>query len=118
MEDEQRKRMFENQIKDITNSDKIIDNNKSIILEFLKVKQGQGLTFNRLNRLCVALKPIFNVMNYDVRTIDGNKVQNIIISINGNAKWKDWTKNSNVKVLKNFLRWLNKTYNIHIDLLQ
>jgi integrase len=116
MEDEQRKRMFENQIKDITNSDKIIDNNKSIILEFLKVKQGQGLTFNRLNRLCVALKPIFNVMNYDVRTIDGNKVQNIIISINGNAKWKDWTKNSNVKVLKNFLRWLNKTYNIHIDL--
>ncbi|MGC8533591.1 MAG: tyrosine-type recombinase/integrase [Candidatus Parvarchaeum sp.] len=116
MEDEQRKRIFENQIKGITDSNKILNKNKSILLEFLKFKQGQGLTFNRLNRLCVALKPLFTSVNYDIRTINEDKVQDIIISINTNSKWKDWTKNSNVAVLKNFLRWLNKTYNIHIDL--
>ncbi len=116
MEDELRKRIFENEIKSITNSNKILDNNKAILLEFLKFKQSQGLTFNRLNRLCVALKPIFNDIDYDIRTIDENKVQNIVISINSNRKWKDWTKNSNVKVLKNFIRWLNKTYKLNINL--
>jgi integrase len=116
MEDDIRKRIFENEIKDITNSPNILDSNKKIVLEFLNFKQSQGLTFNRLNRLCVAMKPIFKSMNYNIMTIDDKKAQAIVISINSNPKWKDWTRNSNVKVLKNFLRWLNKVYKTTITL--
>ena len=116
MEDDMRKRIFENEIRDITNSPDILDSNKKIILEFLNFKQSQGLTFNRMNRISVALKPIFKSMKYDVRTIDDKKTQEIIIAINSNPKWKDYTKNSNVMVFKNFLRWLEKIYKTTIDL--
>ena len=116
MKDDARKRIFDNEIKAIKSSPEIMDVNKRVLLEFLDFKQGQALSFNRMNRLCVALKPIFKSIKYDVRTTDDKKVQGIVIAINGNTKWKDWTKNSNVKVLKNFLRWLSKTYKTTIDL--
>ena len=64
----------------------------------------------------MALKPIFKSMKYSVKTMDDKKVQGIVIAINSNPKWKDWTKNSNVKVFKNFLRWLNKVYKTTIIL--
>ena len=105
MEDDVRKRIFDNEIKAIKSSPEITDVNKKVLLEFLEFKHGQALSFNRMNRLCVALKPIFRSIKYDVRTIDDKKTQEIIIDINSNTKWKDWTKNSNVKVFKNFLRW-------------
>ena len=116
MKDDARKRIFDNEIKAIKSSPEITDVNKKVLLEFLDFKRGQALSFNRMNRLCVALKPIFKSIKYDVRTMDDKKVQGIVIAINGNAKWKDWTKNSNVKVFKNFLRWLSKTYKTTIDL--
>ena len=116
MKDDVRKRIFDNEIKAIKSSPEITDVNKKVLLEFLDFKQGQALSFNRMNRLCVALKPIFKSIKYDVRTTDDKKVQGIVIAINGNTKWKDWTKNSNVKVLKNFLRWLNKVYKTTITL--
>ena len=116
MEDDVRKRIFDNEIKAIKSSPEITDVNKKVLLEFLEFKHGQGLSFNRMNRLCVALKPIFRSMKYDVRTINDKNTQEIIIAINSNPKWKDWTKNSNVKVFKNFLRWLNKVYKTTISL--
>jgi site-specific recombinase XerD/ribosomal protein L40E len=115
MEDE-KKRIFENQIKNIKNSDNIRPENKELFFEYIKFKQSQGLSFNRLNRICVALKPILKAANYDLKTMNENKVQNIVISINSNTKWTDWTKNSNVRVLKNFIRWLNRVYNTGINL--
>ena len=116
MKDDVRKRIFDNEIKAIKSSPEITDVNKKVLLEFLEFKHGQALSFNRMNRLCVALKPIFRSIKYDVRTIDDKKTQEIIIDINSNPKWKDWTKNSNVKVFKNFLRWLSKTYKATIGL--
>ena len=116
MKDDARKRIFDNEIKAIKSSPEIMDVNKKVLLEFLDFKQGQALSFNRMNRLCVALKPIFKSIKYDVRTTDDRQVQGIVIAINGNTKWKDWTKNSNVKVFKNFLRWLGKAYQTTIDL--
>ena len=116
MKDEVKKRIFEYAIRAITDSPDIIDGNKKVLLEFLDFKQGQALSFNRLNRICMALKPIFRSIKYDVRVIDDKKAQGIVIGINSNPKWKDWTKNSNVRVFKNFLRWLSKTYKTTIDL--
>ena len=87
-----------------------------MLLEFLEFKHGQALSFNRMNRIAVALKPIFRSIKYDVRTTDDKKAQGIVIAINSNPKWKDYTKNSNAKVFKNFLRWLNKVYKTTISL--
>ncbi len=116
MEDKLVRKFFENEIEDIATSPEILDANRKVLLEFLKFKQGQGLSYSRLNRVDMALKPIFKSMKYSVKTIDDKKAQGIVIAINGNTKWKDWTKNSNVKVFKNFLRWLSKTYKTTISL--
>ena len=116
MEDKLVRKFFENEIEDIATSPEILDANRKVLLEFLKFKQGQGLSYSRLNRVDMALKPIFKSMKYSVKTIDDKKVQGIVIAINSNTKWKDWTKNSNVKVFKNFLRWLNKVYKTTIIL--
>ena len=107
MEDKLVRKFFENEIEDIATSPEILDANRKVLLEFLKFKQGQGLSYSRLNRVDMALKPIFKSMKYSVKTIDDKKAQEIVIAINSNPKWKDWTKNSNVKVFKNFLRWLS-----------
>ena len=116
MEDKLVRKFFENEIEDIATSPEILDANRKVLLEFLKFKQGQGLSYSRLNRVDMALKPIFKSMKYSVKTMDDKKVQGIVIAINSNPKWKDWTKNSNVKVFKNFLRWLNKVYKTTISL--
>ena len=116
MEDKLVRKFFENEIEDIATSPEILDANRKVLLEFLKFKQGQGLSYSRLNRVDMALKPIFKSMKYSVKTIDDKKAQGIVIAINSNTKWKDWTKNSNVKVFKNFLRWLSKTYKTTISL--
>ena len=116
MEDKLVRKFFENEIEDIATSPEILDANRKVLLEFLKFKQGQGLSYSRLNRVDMALKPIFKSMKYSVKTIDDKKAQGIVIAINSNTKWKDWTKNSNVKVFKNFLRWLNKVYKTTIIL--
>ena len=109
-------RIFENEIKDIKTSNEILDENKDIFLEFIKVKQSQGLTFNRLNRICSGIKQILKSIDYSLNSINNSKAQSVVISINSDSKWKDWTKSCNVIVWKEFLRWLNRTHNTNIDL--
>jgi len=111
-----RKGLFENQIEDIKSNKKILDVNKRVFLEYIRAKQSEGLTYNRLNRICSALKYILKEAKFDVRKIDNDKARRLAVSINSHPKWKDWTKNSNLKALKTFLKWLNKNYKTQIDL--
>ena len=116
MENETVRKLFENETEDIATSPEILDANKKVLLEFLKFKQGQGLSYSRLNRVSIVLKFILKDTNYDIKMIDDKKAQGTVIAINSKPKWKDWTKNSNVKIFKNFLRWLNKMYKINVNL--
>ncbi len=112
----EKQKMFEREIESVNDSDKISKTNKEIILEFARFKQSEGLGFNRLNRIIIALKQIASDMQTNLDSLDINDVQNIAIKINTNPEWKDWTKATNVKVLKNFIRWLNKNKGLAIDL--
>jgi integrase len=110
-----KKREFDSEISSLSADKAITEDNKRIFRDFIKFKQGEGVTFNRLNRIIGAFKPILRHMIYDLDTLDDKKAIDIVVAINSNSNWKDWTKTSNVKVFKNFLRWFNRTYDKKIN---
>jgi integrase len=110
------RRYFENKCGEITasGSDAL---NKVIVQEYLRFKQAQGLTYARLGKIaqimCTLLERSKGRNLAQTRQED---VQNLVIWVNSQDAWKDWTKVTDIKVIKTFMSWLSEKYTLNLNL--
>ena len=110
-----RTRGFANSLGSIVNDRSISESNRNVILGYLRTKQSENLTESRLQRISIVMRHLAASYAPDLSKTSQEQFQDMVITINGNTKWADWTKCSTINVLKNFIKWLNKQYKLGID---
>jgi integrase len=110
------RRYFENKCGEITASglDAV---NKSVVLDYIRFKQAQGLSYARLGKIaqimCILLE---RSKGHNLAQTKQEDVQNLVIWVNGHDSWKDWTKVTDIKVIKTFMSWLSEKYVLNLNL--
>jgi len=109
---ENEKKLFENKLQKI----KLFPDsrNKQIVLEYIKSKQSQGLSYYRLIRILDFMYYLLANFSFDFSKTGQKEVEEVMLWIN-NRNWKEWTKCTYQKVFKNFLYWLQDNYNINVN---
>ena len=95
-------------------SKKITKENKKIIEEFVKFKQAEGVSDRRLRRIIITLKK-YAVNKKSFKKFTQEDLEGLISEIRA-QNTSEWTKVTEIKVFKNFFRWLKKKYSLNIDL--
>jgi integrase/ribosomal protein L40E len=99
----------------IKNDPSINENSKRIFLKYLEYKLAENISNSRYFRIVYAFAHILtNFKDVDFSVLTQEQADKIWIWIN-QQNWKDWTKHTNSHVYKNFIRWLNKNYNLNIE---
>ncbi len=105
---------FEKYKQKLLSDNSISEENKKLILEYLRFKEAQGLTKGRLNRIFECLKRITRENAVDFSKLSNKDLQNILVKIN-NSKLSEWTKYTYLMMFKGFCRWLNKEKGLSLD---
>ena len=75
------------------------EKNKQIALEFLRFKESQNLSANRLLRILASLKLFCSLTNEEFDKLSQKDFEELVLKkINRNCK--EWTKVTNLKILK------------------
>ena len=86
--------------------------NKKFVLEYIQSKKAENVTCHRLNRVLDFLWHLLSNVDYDLKELSQDHIDEIVIWINSHPKWKDWTKYTYVGILSNFTIWLNEKYKL------
>ncbi|MGC9059380.1 MAG: hypothetical protein ACP5H3_03190, partial [Candidatus Aenigmatarchaeota archaeon] len=111
---EEWKKDFERKLEKLENAN-FNSENKKIVIEYIKFKQSQNLSYHRLIRVLDFLWHLLENFDFEFSQLNQEKVEKILIWLN-QEDWKDWTKYSYGRILKNFLSWLNEKYNLKLNL--
>ena len=110
------KKEAERKLEKIKNNPSINENSKKIFLKYLEYKLAENISNSRYFRIIYALAHVLeNFKDVDFSTLTQEQANQIWLWIN-QQNWKEWTKVTNGRVFKNFVKWLNKTYNLKIDM--
>jgi integrase/ribosomal protein L40E len=110
------KKEAERKLEKIKNNPSINENSKKIFLKYLEYKLAENISNSRYFRIIYALAHVLeNFKEVDFSTLTQEKANQIWLWLN-QQNWKEWTKATNGRVFKNFVKWLNKTYNLKIDM--
>jgi len=104
------KKSFEN----FLNNSNITKKNKEIVTEFLKFKESQNLSTNRLLRILASLKLFCYLTPRNFNELTQKDLQTIILKII-DRNCNDWTKVTDLKILKMFVKWINKKYGLDLN---
>ena len=105
---------FEKYKEKLIKDSSISEENKKLILEYLRFKEAQGLTKGRLNRIFECLKRIAKENAVDFSKLSNEDMQNILVKIN-NSNLSEWTKYTYLMMFKGFCKWLNKEKGLNLD---
>ncbi len=105
-------KQYRNKLSKIANSNY---QNKEIVLEYIRSKQSENLSFHRLTRIADFLWHLLVNFKFDFSKMTQREVEDILLWIR-KQKWSDWTKYSYFRILKNFLSWLKEERGIEVNL--
>jgi len=88
--------------------------NAEIAVEFLAYKEAQGIGANRLMRILETLKLFCQLAPKDFDKFEQKDLLELARRIR-RLNHKEWTKVTNLKILKNFAKWLKKKYSLELD---
>ncbi len=88
---------------------------RRLVLEYIQSKKAEDVKCHRLNRIVDFLWHLLDNYTYDLSTLSEDRIDEIVIWINNNSEWKDWTKYTYVGILSNFVKWLNGKYKLDLD---
>jgi len=87
--------------------------NKEICIEYIRFKQSQGVSNSRLARITSFLCQLLRNFDFNFSSMSVEQLEDIVIWINS-QNWKEWTKYTNLRILKNFVRFLNERYGLSL----
>lgn len=64
------------------------EDNRAIVLDYLRFKQSQNLTYHRMHRIIDFLWHFLERCDYDLIKITQDRINDTVIWINGNKEWK------------------------------
>jgi site-specific recombinase XerD len=103
---------FEAKVNKLNTNATFNEASKALVLEYIKSKKAQNVTAHRLNRLLDFLWHLLDTFKYDMKELSEERIEEIVIWVNGNPEWKDWTKYTYLGILHNFTEWLNGKYKL------
>ena len=105
---------FNSKLDRLKDNDTFNEANRTYVLDYIQSKKAENVTCHRLNRVLDFLWHLLSNANYDLLVLSKGHIDQIVIWINSNPDWKDWTKYTYVGILNNFVIWLNETYNLEL----
>ena len=108
------KRYFESKRKAIETG-QFSEQNKKVVLDYLRFKESKNWTYARLAKIVGVMYSLLERCKGDLTKISQEDIQELVIWINGQNR-KDWTKVTQLKVIKTFLYWLDERYSIGLKL--
>ena len=107
---------FDGKIERLKRNSAFNEPSKKLVLEYIQSKKAQNVTCHRLNRVLDFLWHLLSNFDYDLKMLSEDRIDEIVIWINSNPEWKDWTKYTYVGILSNFANWLNLKYKLGLTI--
>jgi integrase len=89
---------------------------RKYVLEYIQSKKAENVTCHRLNRVLDFLWHLLSNADYDLKELSQDRIDELVIWINSNPKWADWTRYTYVGILSNFTVWLNERYKLGLTI--
>ena len=107
---------FGNKLERLSSNNAFNKTNKKLVLEYIQAKKAENITCHRLNRVLDFLWHVLSKFNYDFNELSEERIDEIVIWINSNPDWKEWTKYTYIGILSNFTGWLNTKYKLGLTI--
>ncbi len=88
---------------------KVRDENKEIILKFIKYLLAEGISKGRMAKYIYCLINIAKLLNKTFEDANKDDIVDVVSKIETNKKWSDWTKHEHKVVLRRFYKWLRNS---------
>jgi len=107
------KKLIEKKINEIKEDKNIRENSKKIFFHYLESKLTEGITYSRVSRIVYVFWYILKNFNFDFSALTQEQANKIWIWLSQQES-KEWTKYTNLRIFKSFVKWLNENYDAKI----
>ena len=107
------KKLIEKKTNEIKEDKNISENSKKIFFQYLDFKLTEGITYSRISRIVYVFWYILKNFNFDFSALTQEQANKIWIWLS-QQEFKEWTKYTNLRIFKSFVKWLNENYDAKI----